>query len=105
MQRGGRSTLFRFADNVLLRNTLSWVSSNFSIAFCNGNNFLTTILKHIQAENKFTLYKLYAVRKKVRSMMEGIQHGWISSVRWRIFSTVVAHYQYGRSTSSVLWRV
>ena len=37
-------------------------------------------------------------------MVEGIQYGGgISSIRWKIFSTDVSHYQYG-GASSVQWR-
>ena len=37
-------------------------------------------------------------------MVEGIQYGGgISSVRWKILSTDVAHHQYG-GASSVQWR-
>ena len=57
-------------------------------------------------ENKFTLYKLCAVRWRVSSIVEGIQYRrGISSVSWRISSTDVSHHQYGGAPSSVWWRV
>ena len=101
-----------------------------TIFFSDENNFLMTILKTIKAllcilfrkkkhclcthtygkshlnANKFTLYKPYAVRCRVSSMVEGIQYrGGLLSVRWRISSTDMSHHQYVGGTSSVRGRV
>ena len=41
-------------------------------------------------------------------MVEGIQYiinGGMSSIRWKIFNTVVSHHQYGGGTSSVQYTV
>ena len=70
-------------------------------------------------ENKFAMYKLYAVRWRVSSMVEGVPHRrGLLSVRWRIFSTdvtpsvrrrnmfsTVEGIQYGPVTSSIQRRV
>ena len=38
--------------------------------------------------------------------MDGIEYGGgIPSVRWKVFSANVSHYQYGGGTTSVVWRM